>query len=71
MARGEHFDQSREDLSVSVILVRNLGNLLCCVPFLYALSTHEDVWGSGPTSLPFLTSELEGGEWSASPLRPL
>jgi hypothetical protein len=27
---------------------------------------HEDVWGSGGISSPFLTSTLYGGEWSAS-----
>jgi hypothetical protein len=27
---------------------------------------HEDIWGSGGIALPFLTSVLDGGEWSAS-----
>jgi hypothetical protein len=27
---------------------------------------HEDVWGSGGVSSPFLTSILDGSEWSAS-----
>jgi hypothetical protein len=27
---------------------------------------HEDVWGSGTVAPPFLTSALDGGEWSAS-----
>jgi hypothetical protein len=27
---------------------------------------YEDVWGSGGIAQPFLTSALEGGEWSAS-----
>jgi hypothetical protein len=27
---------------------------------------HEDVWGSGGIAPPFLTSELDGGEWPAS-----
>jgi hypothetical protein len=27
---------------------------------------HEDIWGSGGTAPPFLTSALDGGEWSAS-----
>jgi hypothetical protein len=26
----------------------------------------EDVWGSGDIAPPFLTSTLDGGEWSAS-----
>jgi hypothetical protein len=29
---------------------------------------HEDIWGSGYIAPPFLTSELNGGEWSI--LRP-
>jgi hypothetical protein len=36
---------------------------LCLIS--YALR-HEDVWGSGGIALPFLTSALDGGEWSAS-----
>jgi hypothetical protein len=31
---------------------------------------HEDVWGSGGIITPFLTSALDGGEWSASRLGP-
>jgi hypothetical protein len=31
----------------------------------YALC-HEDIWGSGDIAPLFLTSELDGGEWSAS-----
>jgi hypothetical protein len=31
----------------------------------YALC-HEDIWRSGGISPPFLTSALDGGEWSAS-----
>jgi hypothetical protein len=27
---------------------------------------HDDIWGSGGITPPFLTSALEGGEWSAS-----
>jgi hypothetical protein len=27
---------------------------------------HEDVWGSGGTASPFLTTAVGGGEWSAS-----
>jgi hypothetical protein len=27
---------------------------------------HEDMWGSGGIASPFLTSALDGGEWSAS-----
>jgi hypothetical protein len=27
---------------------------------------HEDIWGSGGIAPPFLTSALDGGEWSAS-----
>jgi hypothetical protein len=27
---------------------------------------HEDMWGSGGIAPPFLTSALDGGEWSAS-----
>jgi hypothetical protein len=27
---------------------------------------YEDVWGSGGTAPPFLTSALDGGEWPAS-----
>jgi hypothetical protein len=27
---------------------------------------HEDIWGSGGIDLPFVTSGLGGGEWSAS-----
>jgi hypothetical protein len=30
------------------------------------ISRHEDVWGSGGTVPPFLTTALDGGEWSAS-----
>jgi hypothetical protein len=31
---------------------------------------HEDIWGSGGIASPFLTSPLDGGEWSASCLYP-
>jgi hypothetical protein len=31
----------------------------------YALC-HEDIWGSGGIAPPFLTSAIDGGEWSAS-----
>jgi hypothetical protein len=27
---------------------------------------HEDLWGSGGIASPFLTSAVDGGEWSAS-----
>jgi hypothetical protein len=27
---------------------------------------HKDIWGSGGIAPPFLTSALDGGEWSAS-----
>jgi hypothetical protein len=37
-------------------LVRVLNWALC----------HEDIWGSGSTAPPFLTSALDGGAWSAS-----
>jgi hypothetical protein len=29
---------------------------------------HEGIWGSGGTAPTLLTSALDGGEWSASPL---
>jgi hypothetical protein len=35
---------------------------------LYILYRHEVVWGSGGIASPFLTSALDGGEWSASRL---
>jgi hypothetical protein len=36
--------------------------LLCLIN---QTSYHEDVWGNGSISPPFLTSALDGGEWSA------
>jgi hypothetical protein len=32
-------------------------------------SRHEDVWESGGVAPPFLTSSLDGGEWSIRPCR--
>jgi hypothetical protein len=40
-----------------------------CVPFLYQLHTHEDVWGSELLAPP-LTSELEGDISGQLPPRP-
>jgi hypothetical protein len=33
------------------------------------LSHHEEAWGSGGIAPPFLTSILDGAEWSALPQR--
>jgi hypothetical protein len=34
------------------------------IPVLNLAPRHEDVWGNGGIAPPFLTSALDGGEWS-------
>jgi hypothetical protein len=51
-----------EVLSNNISLFRGI-----VLPGLNSLSTcHEDIWGSGGIAPPFLTSALDGGEWSTS-----
>jgi hypothetical protein len=52
--------------------VHNVSRTFCRTPYTSVFpvfnktSAHEDVWGSGGMALTFMTSALDGGEWSAS-----
>jgi hypothetical protein len=62
-------DQTKEDEMGGRYITHKKAKVKLSLYFIIYLGTiHEGIWGSGGTALPFLTSALDGSEWSVQDL---